>query len=182
MSQVPTEKHSESKSEPEKVRRVPNQSSGSYTKRSLMNQWGALLLAILAVFALILWLAYKTRDSRAGIAAYSRLTVAVNKQDIEVVKNLCTERYVRTHSFRPAEEGGLVGFPRFIQKNFQAWREGDAVWVCPTNRVGPIYQFLKENGEWKYDGLIGLLRSGNTIIVLPEESRLSEEDDSLLIP
>ncbi|MFM7318409.1 MAG: hypothetical protein ACKO5E_15805 [bacterium] len=142
-------------------------------------RWLALGLAVLCVLAILVWLALSTRETRAGVTAYTRLTAAVNTQDIEKVRSLCTARYLATHQLRASASGGMVGFPRFIHKNFQAWREGDAVWLCPTNRVGPIYQFLKEDGEWKYDGLIGLLRSGNQILVMPEESRQSGDDEML---
>jgi hypothetical protein len=47
--------------------------------------------------------------------------------------------------------------------------------------VGPIYQFLREDGEWKFDGLVGLLRNGHQIMVLPEESR-NGSDESLIAP
>ena len=33
-------------------------------------------------------------------------------------------RYLRIHPLRPADEGGIVGLPRNIHKNFQAWRQG----------------------------------------------------------
>ena len=142
-------------------------------------RWLALGSAVFCVLAILVWLALSTRETRAGVTAYTRLTAAVNAQDIEKVRSLCTARYLATHQLRASPSGGMVGFPRFIHKNFQAWREGNAVWLCPTNRVGPIYQFLKEGDQWKYDGLIGLLRSGNQILVMPEESRQSGDDEML---
>lgn len=151
-------------------------SSGVWTR------WGAILASIGVAILALVWLAVSTRDTRAAVSAYTRLTAAVNAQDLNAVKSLCTKRYLETHSFKTAPEGGLVGFPRFIHKNFQAWREGNAVWVCPTNRVGPVYQFLNEDDAWKYDGLIGLLRSGQQILVLPEESRQGGDDENLIVP
>lgn len=154
----------------------------SQKKLGMLGKWGAILTATAGLLVALVWLAISTKESRAGVAAYTRLTAAVNAQDIESVKSMCTQRFIQTHTFQTAPEGGLVGFPRFIHKNFQVWREDDAVWVCPTNRVGPVYQFLKEDDQWKYDGLIGLLRSGHQILVLPEESRQSGEDENLIVP
>lgn len=185
MTNSGTEPPSELPTEPQKpAESVTPPASGSGKPRTLgmLGKWGAMLAAATCVLAVLALLALSTRDSRAGIAAYTKLTVAVNSQKIEDVKKLCTRRFIQTHTFESAPEGGLVGFPRFIHKNFQAWREGDAVWVCPTNRIGPVYQFLKEDGEWKYDGLIGLLRSGNQMLVLPEESRQAGSDENLIVP
>lgn len=151
-------------------------SAGVWTK------WGAILASVALAIVALVWLAVSTRETRAAVSAYTRLAAAVNAQNVEAVKSLCTKRYVATHTFETAPEGGLVGFPRFIHKNFQAWREGEAIWVCPTNRVGPVYQFLKEDNTWKYDGLIGLLRSGRQILVLPEESRQGGDDENLIAP
>lgn len=57
-----------------------------------------------------------------------------------------------------------MGLPRYINKNFQAWRQGAAVWLCPSNRIGPVYQLVKEQGRWKFDGLVGILRSRNVLV------------------
>jgi hypothetical protein len=54
--------------------------------------------------------------------------------------------------------------PRNINKNFKAWREGPHVWICPTNRVGPVYQFVFENGGWRFDGPIAILRPWGEIV------------------
>ena len=150
-------------------------------KAGSLSRWIAIGGSVLAVLVVLFWLALSTKETRAGVTAYTRLTVAVNAQDLPAVQSLCTNRYLQTHTLKAAASGGMVGFPRYIHKNFQAWREGEAIWLCPTNRVGPIYQFLKEDGIWKFDGLIGLLRSGNQILVLPEESRQSGEDELLSI-
>jgi hypothetical protein len=151
------------------------------SKAGEISRWIAIGGSAAAVLCVLVWLAFSTQETRAGVTAYTRLTVAVNAQDIESVRSLCTNRYLQTHKLRAAASGGMVGFPRFIHKNFQAWREGEAIWLCPTNRIGPIYQFLKEDGVWKFDGLIGLLRSGNQIIVMSEKSRQSGEDELLMV-
>jgi hypothetical protein len=57
-----------------------------------------------------------------------------------------------------------VGLPRNIHKNFQAWRHGKDVWICPTDRVGPIYQFVFEAGAWRFDGPVGILRARGEIV------------------
>jgi hypothetical protein len=57
-----------------------------------------------------------------------------------------------------------VGLPRNIHKNFQAWRHGKDVWICPTDRVGPIYQFVYEADGWKFDGPAGILRARGEIV------------------
>ena len=147
-----------------------------------LGKWWPILSAVALALVTLVWLAYSTRHTRSAVAAYTRLTAAVNAQKVDQVKAFCTRRYVGTHRFTTADEGGMVGFPRFIHKNFQAWREGEAIWVCPTNRVGPVYQFILEDGSWKYDGLIGLLRSGHQILVLPEDSRDSNAENSLIGP
>ena len=72
---------------------------------------------------------------------------------------MCTARYLQAHPLAVAAEGGIAGIPRNINKNFQAWREGANVWVCPTNRIGPVYQFVFENGSWRFDGPVGILRA-----------------------
>jgi hypothetical protein len=57
----------------------------------------------------------------------------------------------------------MVGFPRNIHKNFQVWSEGDEVWLCPTNRVGPVYRFVLEGASWKFDGPVGVLKPGGQV-------------------
>ena len=32
------------------------------------------------------------------------------------------------------------------------------------NRIGPVYQFIKENGHWRFDGLVAFLRARGEII------------------
>ena len=42
----------------------------------------------------------------------------------------CSAHYLDTHQLRPAPDGGLVGLPRGIHKNFQVWRAGAEVRLC----------------------------------------------------
>lgn len=109
-----------------------------------------------------------TRPVRETVGAYSALISAANRQDVEAAAQLCSTRYRRLHRLQPAEEGGIVGLPRNIHKNFQAWRQGENVWICPTNRVGPVYQFVHEAGRWRFDGPVGLLQGRNEFLPLPD--------------
>jgi hypothetical protein len=115
------------------------------------------------VIALLVYEIISTAPVRGAVSTYTSLITAANHQDLAVANQLCTARYRRTHSLRAAPEGGIVGLPRNINKNFQAWRHGRAVWLCPTNRVGPVYQFLRESGTWKFDGPIGILNQAGVV-------------------
>ncbi|MDX2035935.1 MAG: hypothetical protein SFX72_04740 [Isosphaeraceae bacterium] len=107
---------------------------------------------------------------------YTRLLDASFAGDLDRVAELCTERRVAAFPLRTAPEGGVVGLPRGINKNFQVWLEGDEVRLCPTNRVGPVYRFRYENGDWRFDGPAGILRPGGVFLPLPE-GRSTEEID-----
>jgi hypothetical protein len=119
-----------------------------------------------------------TRPVRQSLTAYTALLVAANRQDVPAVCGLCSARYLQTHSPRPAPEGGIVGLPRNIHPNHRAWRHGDAVWICPTNRVGPIYQFVPEGGAWKFDGPAGILRGRGEVITGLDLSELESPPPS----
>jgi hypothetical protein len=106
---------------------------------------------------------------RESVRVYTELIAAANRQDVEAAGRLCSARYLAGHPLRPARSGGLVGFPRNIpHQNFQAWREGPNVWICPTNRVGPVYQFVHERGGWRFDGPVGILRGRGQFVAMPE--------------
>jgi hypothetical protein len=105
-----------------------------------------------------------TRPVRQAVSAYMALLDAANRQDIDAVRRLCTERYLASHDPMPAREGGVVGLPRNIHKNVRAWRHGSNVWLCPTNRVGPLYQFVFEHDSWRFDGPVGILRPRGEVI------------------
>jgi hypothetical protein len=109
-----------------------------------------------------------TRPVRGAVTAYTALLSAANRQDLDALRRLCTDRYLQAHPLKLAREGGVVGLPRNIHKNFQAWRQGPNVWICPTNRVGPLYQFVFEAGAWRFDGPIGLLRSRGVVVPLTD--------------
>jgi hypothetical protein len=111
-----------------------------------------------------------TRPIRDALNVYMSIISVANRPDyiedqrLAAARELCTEAYLKTHALKLAPEGGLVGIPRNINKNFKAWQEGPNIWICPTNRVGPIYQFVPENGQWKFDGPIGILRPWGEVI------------------
>ncbi len=98
-----------------------------------------------------------TRPVREAVKTYTELIEAANRGDLDAARALCTERYLKSHGLKAAKEGGVIGLPRNIHKNFQAWREGRDVLLCPTNRVGPVYRFIQDGGRWRFDGVAGLL-------------------------
>jgi hypothetical protein len=111
-----------------------------------------------------------TRPVREAVRVYTELVTTGNRADLADeqrligARRLCSARYLATGSLSLGPEGGIGGLPRTINKNFQAWREGQNVWICPTNRIGPVYQFVSENGQWRFDGLIAILRARGEII------------------
>ena len=100
-----------------------------------------------------------TLANRPGLDEASRL---------EAARSLCSNRYLRTHKIVLAPEGGIVGIPRNLSKNFKAWREGPNVWICTSNRIGPVYQFVLEDGLWRFDGPIGILRAWGEMIPMSD--------------
>ena len=127
---------------------------------------GTAVAAILAtgLVAAVVW----TAPARRSVGVYTQLLGAANRQDVEAACRLCSTRYLATHPIRPAGEGGLVGLPRNIHKNFQVWRSGPHVWLCPTNRVGPVYQFVHESGAWRFDGPVGVLQGRGRFVPLED--------------
>ncbi|WP_435006993.1 hypothetical protein P12x_004415 [Tundrisphaera lichenicola] len=101
--------------------------------------------------------------TRRAVLAYTQILTAANGQDIENLRSLCTDRYLRDHPPEVSPGGGIIGLPRGIHKNFQAWRVGEEVWLCPTNRVGPVYRFVFHDDRCEFDGLVGLLRAGGKV-------------------
>ena len=135
------------------------------------------LLAVLAAVGIVSAWAVWTRPERESVRDYTELLAAANRQDVAAARRLCTQRYVAGHSLTPAPGGGLVGLPRNIHVRFQAWREGPHVWVCPTNRIGPVYQFAFEDQAWRFDGLVGILRARGQFVPLTEEPDTVAPDD-----
>jgi hypothetical protein len=143
---------------------------------------GAVVLALAAALALEIT---ATRPVREAVHAYTALIAAANRQDLEAVRRISSQRYLKTHAPRAAEEGGVVGLPRNMHKNFQAWQHGANIWICPTNRVGPLYQFVFEQGAWRFDGPIGILRPRGEVVPvddLPDAEGSASDDDEIIVP
>jgi hypothetical protein len=140
--------------------------SGSPRRRG--RAWLVGTAVLLILIGLLAWEIVATRPVRQALAAYTALLAAANRQDIDAVRLLCSEHYLQAHSPRPAREGGVVGLPRNIHKNFKAWRHGTHVWICPTNRVGALFQFVLESGSWRFDGPVGLLRGRGEVVPLAD--------------
>ena len=136
---------------------------------------------IVSGISLVVTMAIWTAPTRGAVRAYTQLLAAANAQDVETARRFCSVRYNASHTLRPAPDGGLVGLPRNIHKNFQTWKSGANVWLCPTNRVGPVYQFVSEGGSWRFDGPIGNLVTGNVLVRL-EDSGIAELSEDLARP
>jgi hypothetical protein len=143
--------------------------------RSRLRTVLTIIISICAGVAGIAGLAAWTASTRASVGVYTALLSAANQQDVEAATALCSSRYRASHTLRPAPDGGLIGLPRNIHKNFQVWRHSSNVWLCPTNRVGPVYQFVYERDAWRFDGPIGVLMPGNRVERL-EDSGVAEEE------
>ena len=126
-------------------------------------------------------MAVSTASTRGAVRSYVQLLAAANAADVETANALCSSRYRAGHPLKAAGEGGIVGLPRNIHKNFKVWKSGPNVWLCPTNRTGPVYQFVNEGGEWQFDGPIGNLMAGNVLVRL-EDSGAAELPANLDTP
>jgi hypothetical protein len=131
--------------------------------------WVAGALVVLAMLASPATRAVRSlRMTRGGMSTFTSLVASANVQNLEAVRSLCSARCRETHAIERSSEGGVIGLPRNIHKNFQVWREGDEVWLCPTNRVGPVYRLVLEAGSWKFDGLVGRLDARGRVEVSVE--------------
>jgi hypothetical protein len=131
------------------------------------------VLAVVSGLAAEIWW---TAPLRGATRTYWDLIGAANRSNLDAARRLCSARYLRTHDLTLAPEGGIVGLPRNIHKNHQVWRHGDAVWLCPTNRVGPVYQFVYEEGSWRFDGPVGLLEPGHRLTPMPDAGPPAAEE------
>ena len=127
------------------------------------------LKVTLAIAGLVLLLTAAwawTAPARQSMRAFTLLLNAANREAVEEVQELCSERWLATHPLEVAPEGGLKNFPRNIHKNFQVWSEGSAVLIRPTNRgrLEPVYRFIHERGDWKFDGLAGLMTADGQLL------------------
>jgi hypothetical protein len=126
--------------------------------------------ALLLAGAALAFEIISTRPLREAVRTYMQLEAAGNRVDLSVAdrmaaaRRLCSSHYLSTHSLSLGPEGGIVGLPRTISKNFQAWREGPNVWICPRDRTGAVYQFVPEGGRWLFDGLVAIISPRGGIV------------------
>jgi hypothetical protein len=115
-----------------------------------------------------------TRPVRGAVRTCAELFTIANRPDLDeaerlqTARSLCSARYLRTHTLALAAEGGIIGIPRNLNKNFKAWREGPNVRICTSNRIGPVYQFVFEDGGWRFDGPVGILRAWGELIPMAD--------------
>jgi hypothetical protein len=114
-----------------------------------------------------------TEPVREAVRTYTELVSLGNRpilseaqrlETLEAALSLCSVRFRDSGRLSLGPEGGIAGLPRTINKNFQAWRESENIWICPTNRIGPVYQFIREGGHWRFDGLVAILRPKGEIV------------------
>lgn len=138
---------------------------------ALQVRWarGLAIAALLAALGVIGVLAGRQAlATRPAVASFARLVDAANAGDINRARRECSAGYLAAHKLAKAEGGGLVGLPRAIHPNFRAWTEGDQVWICPGNREGPVYRFVPERGDFRFDGPAGLLRGRAVVPMEPD--------------
>ena len=121
--------------------------------------------------------AIATAPVRGALRVFTGLVMLGNRLDLPQeerltkARALCSSRYLATRPLSLSSEGGIKGVPRAIDKNYQAWREGPNVWICPTKRdssVRPVYQFVREGGHWRFDGPVAILRPGGEVVPTSE--------------
>jgi hypothetical protein len=131
----------------------------------------AIAAAIIVLLAAgLAWEIITTQPVRGAMRTCSELFTIANRPDLtptqrlDAARALCSARYLRAHSLAVSAEGGIIGIPRNINMHFKAWREGPNVWVCPRDRVGPVYQFVHEAGRWRFDGPVALIQRSGAMI------------------
>jgi hypothetical protein len=139
------------------------------------NRWlivaGAITLVLLGGLAFEI---ISTRPVRGAVQTCAELFTIANRPDLDedgrlqAARLLCSSHYLRTHKLSLAAEGGIVGIPRNLNKNFKAWRDGPDVRICTSNRIGPVYQFVFEDGRWRFDGPVGILRAWGEMIPMAD--------------
>jgi hypothetical protein len=104
-----------------------------------------------------------TQPVRGAVRTCSELFTIANRdgltdtQRLSAARVLCSTRYLKEHPLALAPEGGIAGIPRNINMHFKAWHEGPNIWICPRDRIGPVYQFVFEDGSWRFDGLVAYI-------------------------
>ena len=142
-----------------------------------MSRFRIVALTVLIAIALLGSLWYEiiaTRPVRAAVRTCSELFTIANRpglsdaERLRAATALCSRAYRAKHPLSLAAEGGIRGIPRNLNKNFQAWRYGPNVWICITNRVGPVYQFVEEDTRWRFDGPVAILRPQGELIPISD--------------
>lgn len=139
---------------------------------------GVVILAGLALAYEII----STGPVRQAVRVYSELISVGNRPDLSddqrlaSARTLCSKRFLAEKTLTLGPEGGIAGLPRSMNKNFQAWRQGENIWLCPTNRIGPVYQFVPEDGGWRYDGLVAILRPRGEIVPIKDMADLPVQE------
>jgi hypothetical protein len=138
-----------------------------------MSRARSVAIAAAIVLFLLAGLAFEvitTQPVRGAMRTCSELFTIANRpgltssERLDAARALCSARYLDSHPLAVSAEGGIIGIPRNINMHFRAWREGPNVWVCPRDRVGPVYQFVHEAGRWRFDGPVALIeRSGRMV-------------------
>jgi hypothetical protein len=136
---------------------------------------GPRLVCLIAaiVLSLLGGLAYEvisTQPVRGAVRTCSELFTIANRdglsdsQRLSAARALCSTSYLQHHPLALASEGGIVGIPRNINMHFKAWHNGPNIWICPRDRVGPVYQFVFEEGSWRFDGLVAYIERYGEIV------------------
>jgi hypothetical protein len=146
-----------------------------------------ILLAAAAATLLAAALVYEivaTMPIRGALRTFSDLIAIGNRVDLPESTRLalaqaqCSSGYLSRRPLSLGPEGGIVGLPRAIDKNFEAWRNGPNVWICPTKRTNtlrPVYQFVRENGSWRFDGPVAILRPWGEVLRTSEMPELEAQ-------
>lgn len=138
------------------------------------NAWRVLgaVVVLMILMAALVWEFQRTASVRGSVRSFSALVSAANRGDVGAVRRLCSRRYRAAHPITLAPEGGVVGLPRNIHRNFQTWDRETEVWISPGNRVGPVYRMVRNGDTWVFDGLAGYLApdgNGGVAMVRAEE-------------
>jgi len=133
----------------------------------------------LAILAALLGLGVfeylRTAPIRKGVGAFTQLIQAADQGNAVLAARFCAPGYLARHPLVKNEEGGLRGLPRSIHKNYTAWRQGPNIWICPTNRFGPVFQMVPDGPLWLFDGLAGELLPGREFV--PAETENDQDSE-----
>ncbi len=137
-----------------------------------------MIVAAAVVLILLGGLTYEviaTAPVRGAVRTCAELFSAANRpglkpeQRIAAAQALCTRRYLQTPQARRRRRWpGARRRPAQPQQELQGLAPWSDVWICPTNRIGPVYQFVLEDGAWRFDGPVGILRAWGEMIPMED--------------